>query len=205
MFFLMFKFFKGRHATNLKHHISRVHPEKFAELLKSLKSQSPKIASKDDSAPTPSTSINNKSTCVQETRQLTLEEISKIRINLPKENLYNALVDLVTLNGRPFSIIEDSGLRKIVDPILNGLKIEKSKITPLTIKQMVQEEANEIKRTIALEVKDLLVSLKVDAVTRMDRSFLGINIQYIKESKIVLRTLGLIEIKQRHTGNSLFS
>lgn len=45
-----------------------------------------------------------------------------------------------------------------------------------------------------------MVSIKVDAVTRLDRSFLGINMQYIKNSKIVLRTLGLAELKEKHTG-----
>jgi len=45
-----------------------------------------------------------------------------------------------------------------------------------------------------------MVSIKVDAITRLDRSFLGLNMQYIKNSKIVLRTLGLTELKEKHTG-----
>jgi hypothetical protein len=45
-----------------------------------------------------------------------------------------------------------------------------------------------------------MVSIKIDAVTRLDRSFLGINVQYIKSSKILLRTLGLAELKEKHTG-----
>jgi len=44
--------------------------------------------------------------------------------------------------------------------------------------------------------------MKVDAVTRLDRSFLGINIQYIKGTKIVLRTLALKELREKHIGNT---
>lgn len=44
--------------------------------------------------------------------------------------------------------------------------------------------------------------MKMDAVTRLDRSFLGITIQYIKDTKIVLRTLVLKELREKHTHNT---
>lgn len=46
-----------------------------------------------------------------------------------------------------------------------------------------------------------MISMKVDAVTRLDRSFLGINIQYVQNARITLRTLALKELKEEHTGN----
>ncbi|KAF2892165.1 hypothetical protein ILUMI_14008 [Ignelater luminosus] len=50
-----------------------------------------------------------------------------------------------------------------------------------------------------------MLSLKIDAATRMDRSFLGINVQYIdmEKQKIILKTLALKEIFVRHTAENL--
>jgi len=46
-----------------------------------------------------------------------------------------------------------------------------------------------------------LVSLKVDGVTRHNKSFLGINVQYMLENIMDLRikTLAIFELTQRHT------
>lgn len=46
-------------------------------------------------------------------------------------------------------------------------------------------------------------SLKIDSVTRLNPAFLGI--QFINNDKIVLRTLGLVELKQSHAGMVNFS
>jgi len=50
------------------------------------------------------------------------------------------------------------------------------------------------------EASSRLISLKLDAVTRLNRSFLGVNMQYIVDDSIQLRTLGLIELTESHTG-----
>ena len=52
-------------------------------------------------------------------------------------------------------------------------------------------------------MKDILfklISLKLDAVKRLNRAFLGINIQYIVDDTIILKTIGLIELNESHTG-----
>ncbi|GLV46433.1 hypothetical protein CBL_20772 [Carabus blaptoides fortunei] len=48
-----------------------------------------------------------------------------------------------------------------------------------------------------------MICLKIDAATRLDRSMLGLNIQFIKHGKIMLRTLGIKELKERHTAEYL--
>lgn len=48
-----------------------------------------------------------------------------------------------------------------------------------------------------------LISFKLDAVTWLNRAFLGINIQYIQyivDDSIILKTIGLIELTESHTG-----
>jgi len=65
----------------------------------------------------------------------------------------------------------------------------------------VHEECIVLKNQIINEIQNKLISLKIDAVTRLNRSFLGLNIQYIDNEFIQLRTIGLVELTESHTGN----
>jgi len=44
-----------------------------------------------------------------------------ITINMSEKILLTACVDLMTMNGRPLTMMKDSSFRKIIDPILVGL------------------------------------------------------------------------------------
>lgn len=53
-------------------------------------------------------------------------------------------------------------------------------------------------------MKNIFVSLKIDGVTRHTRrSLLGVNIQYIKDCQIVVKTLAIKELTNRHTADYL--
>ena len=43
----------------------------------------------------------------------------------------------------------------------------------------------------------------MDIADRMGKSVLGINVQYLKQSEIVVRTRGMVEINCKHTGHNL--
>lgn len=47
------------------------------------------------------------------------------------------------------------------------------------------------------------MSIKVDIATRLDRSVMGVNVQFCNEGKIVLRNLCVKELKSRHTGEHI--
>ncbi|KAF2881231.1 hypothetical protein ILUMI_24943 [Ignelater luminosus] len=133
-------------------------------------------------------------------KQRKLEDLYNIKISTSEKLLTNACIELVTVNGRPFSIMDDSGFGKIIEPIIKGLGM-KTGLSSELIKSVMSNEAQLIRKNISDCVKDKLISLNVDAVTRLDRSFLGINIQFVENSKIHLKTIGLVELKESHTGN----
>ncbi|XP_022170580.1 uncharacterized protein LOC111033930, partial [Myzus persicae] len=114
------------------------------------------------------------------------------------KDIIDACVELVTVNGRPFSMLNDLGLRKILDPVLNGVK-NSVVINSESIRKYLHEECDQIKKTIMKDIHFKLISLKLDAVTRLNRAFLGINIQYIVDDSIILKTIGLIELTESHT------
>lgn len=129
-----------------------------------------------------------------------------IRIKMTSNTLISGLRELVTVNGRAFSIVNDSGLRKIIDPILEALP-GNLVVNMDNIKKKVHEKAEEIKKEISNDSKDKLVSLKIDGVKARGRCFVGINLQYINESsnglKIVIRNLCTLEVFQSQTGKYL--
>ncbi|XP_073841362.1 uncharacterized protein [Musca autumnalis] len=60
-----------------------------------------------------------------------------------------------------------------------------------------------IKTEISNDLKGILFSLKMDVATRLDLSMLGINVQYIKHGKIVVKTLAIKELRSSHTSEYL--
>lgn len=123
-----------------------------------------------------------------------------ITVHLTKEIVWNGCIELCSANGRPFKIVNDSGFRKILDPILEALDMQ---INEHNIRNGVLKTAEHVKNTIIQEIKGKMLSLKLDGVTNNNRSFLGINLQFIENGRIHLRTLATREMFERHTGENL--
>lgn len=99
--------FKGNHGTNLKRHL-QIHHELYEEYLlneleKSAECHTPvkkRVAGMD------------------------LYQFIKpsIKVKTDMKKLINSCIELITVNGRPYSLLDDSGFRNIIDPILNGIQ-----------------------------------------------------------------------------------
>ncbi|XP_065318845.1 uncharacterized protein LOC135926842 [Gordionus sp. m RMFG-2023] len=79
----------------------------------------------------------------------------------------SSILELVTVNGRPLSIIEDSGFQRIINPLLSGLNLV---INKENLSRTINKTAQSIRDKISREVEGKLISLKVDAVQRLDRA-----------------------------------
>lgn len=121
---------------------------------------------------------------------------------MTKQNVIDACVELVTINGRPFTLIEDSGFKKLLEPILEGFN-DKFSINSQNVRNQISPTAQRVRQEITNIVKNRLLSLKMDCVTRHDRSILGFNIQIIHDDALILKTLAMVELKIKHTGENL--
>lgn len=127
--------------------------------------------------------------------------IKRVRI------LQNA-VEIVSVNGRPFNYLLDSGyqagiknkLKKLDDA---GMGINFSNKNLYEVKDRLSEMAEKVRNKIRNELKGKIVSLMVDIGTKNRRSILGIGIQYVFDGKLRVRSLGMIELKESHTGTYL--
>ncbi|KAL5246159.1 hypothetical protein ACI65C_013567 [Semiaphis heraclei] len=183
---------KGKHGSNLEKHIFAYHKTQYVEL------QNAKSNTSD-------TSISNSATA--EKLMTNFMKKQCITINMSEQILLTACVELVTMNGRPLTMMKDSGFRKIIDPILVGLGSQANciNINEHNIKKHISDTASNIISTITQDMDNKLVSLKVDGVTRHNKSFLGINVQYMLGNTMDLRikTLAIFELTQQNTDNDL--
>ena len=76
-----------------------------------------------------------------------------VKIKTSREEIKNACMELVTTNGRPLSLLQDSGFRKIIDPICNALD-PPLKITRKNIRHDIISRANSIRQNLKASLKD---------------------------------------------------
>ena len=149
-------------------------------------------------------------------------EVKIIRLEMSENFVKRACVELVTVNGRPFNMMQDSGFVKIVKPITDALGGGFT-INPENTRDQVKLDAIQIRNKIKNEVLGKMISVKVDCATRLNRSVYAVNFQFIRYSslnvlslcyqysivynyrdgKIKLRTMAMRELFDRHTGIDL--
>lgn len=116
--------------------------------------------------------------------------------------------EAVSVNGRPFELLHDSSYRKQIQRTLDelmaaklGLNLSDHNLT--VVKEHLSKTANNVRQKIQTEVKNRPLSLLVDIVTKHKRSILGISVQYALNGDLKVRSIGFIELSERHTGKYL--
>ncbi|XP_021709861.1 uncharacterized protein LOC110679476 [Aedes aegypti] len=124
-----------------------------------------------------------------------------ITIRMTVQRLLGGIVKMVTIHGLPFEATEWEGFQEVVGPLLKAYNLT---INRHNITKYVSKAAEGINFMISQELKGKMFSLKLDIVSKMYRSMLGINCQYINNSGVVVkRNLGIIELHNRHTSQNL--
>lgn len=124
------------------------------------------------------------------------------------EKLYDAFVELVSKNGRPFNITSDSGMRCIIDPIIEGITKsagEKITINEVVVKEKLHEACEHVKNKIRAEVQNKPLALMLDIATKHNRSILGINVRFYNGKSFVTRTIGMQLLTKRHAAPDIYA
>ena len=114
-------------------------------------------------------------------------------------------VELVSVNGRCFRNLNDSGILSMNEDVLRELKSAGREFHlndphSKEVKDNLNRIAQKIQEKISKEVESRGISLLVDIVTKRGRSIFGVSIQFILDGKVVTRSVGMIHLKKRHTG-----
>lgn len=162
--------------SNLKRHLKDNHPKQFFEL-----GLDPDEETLDDSGPSP-------------------KKMVKISVEIDTNFFTRACVKMVTSGGLPLSVFEKPGICEILAKIQDALKI---KLNRNNMPSKVKYTADQFKKRITEDLKNKFVCIKLDSATRKGRSILGVNAQYLKDTKMTVRTLGMIDIKVAQTAENI--
>ncbi|KAL5233767.1 hypothetical protein ACI65C_001177 [Semiaphis heraclei] len=189
----------GSHSGNLENHVKVFHKDEYLLLLKEKERLTGSKLKRDGCF---NSTVSKKQKVGPLDNMIIVTKKTLSNVSLSKQKLIEACVQLVTINGRPFTLMEDSGFKMIIDPLLDAIGGD-FRINSRNIRNHVKEHAYDIVKNIKLDVYKRLVSLKVDCVTRLNRSIIGVNVQYIKDDKLNIKTLGMTELSEKHTSEYL--
>lgn len=129
----------------------------------------------------------------------------EIRVKVNKSQIENAVVDLVTKHALPLRIVEYPAFMKLLQPYQIALKNKgiELNVTKHHIRDLIKERAELIKNTIRSEVKHKMVNVLVDIASRYNRSIFGVNMSYMKDGEVIVRTIGMHSLHMAHTARNL--
>lgn len=113
---------------------------------------------------------------------------------------------MITINGRPFTAIDDIGFRFFLDPILHNLKLHGNSLSVSndSLKRYIDEYDDKIIYEIKLQTAEKLISLEYDLCTKFDRQFIGIVIHYFWKNERKSRLISIRRIENSATSVILF-
>lgn len=126
-----------------------------------------------------------------------------ISVKCSQRDIEDSAVCLVTVDGRPFAAVEDTGYQALLQPLIRGMNLGNYAMNRHKVRNLVEEYAERMRKEIAEFLSKKKISLKVDCATKNRRSFLGINSQVRKNGKLFCINLAVRELKERHTSENL--
>lgn len=131
------------------------------------------------------------------------------KYDLAKKRLQmiQSFAEIVTVNGRPFEYLCDSGFRRLTQKDLDelaagGMPIHFSNHYQ-ELKKYIAHLADEIQSEIKKDFQERFVCILMDIGTKNNKSMLGISGQCMIDDKVRLHSLGVMPLDSSHTASYL--
>lgn len=129
-------------------------------------------------------------------------------LRIKRLKLLQSCVRMVTIDQEPFALLQKKGFSGIIANKLRkfaeaGIPLNLSDPNLTVVKDNIHKAAERIRSKIKNEMKGRFLSLMADGVTKRNRSFLGIGVQYVQNGSLKIRSLGLEKLDEAHTGKYL--
>lgn len=121
--------------------------------------------------------------------------------------ILQCFTECVTVNGRPFNWLLDSGFQRAIKRDMVYLETSGVGIC-LTdnfaeVKEYINRVASDVREKIKSEVAGKMVSVLTDITTKNRRAILGVSMKYMHNDTLRKRAVGMIQLNQSHTGEHL--
>lgn len=119
-------------------------------------------------------------------------------------------VEFVAVNGKPFTLLNTSGMKKLLENDYQSLKIggfASGLRSPhfRSIKNHIKYLCSVIMEKIKAETDGAAISVMADGATKYGRSILGLSIQYMHHGQLKIRTVGMINMTESQTAENLMN
>ncbi|KAL4091294.1 hypothetical protein QTP88_026003 [Uroleucon formosanum] len=173
----------GNHLGNLKRHLKVFHKVEYQQIL---------LEAADEFSTDTTNSVSMSSTS-SNSPDLFSPTQKRCRENRKRLNKTSAVIDgcieMVTVNGRPLRIMEDSSFRKIVGPIFRSFGFT---MNADVVRDHICNRASLLLKAITDQLKNKFFCIKMDTATRLGRTIHG---------KIIIRNLATAEIYEITSNN----
>lgn len=129
-----------------------------------------------------------------------IDEIQRLQI-MALELKFDA-IELVTVNGQAFALLNASAMKGFYKDKLEELRVKRFHISlnRSTIASNVDEISSEIIEVLKGEMHNRNICLMLDTCTKGSLSVLSINARFVNDDdEIITRSLGIFELTHRHT------
>lgn len=125
-----------------------------------------------------------------------------LKIRMSPATVFRSYVHSLTLDGRPLAIVNDGGMRMLLNPILKAFDDAKTHLdlSIPNVKKYLTKYTQAVKDEISKEIANSIIHVKLDLASRQRKSILGINVQFMKDGEIVVRTLSMMQTHSSHNG-----
>ncbi|KAL4084788.1 hypothetical protein QTP88_027691 [Uroleucon formosanum] len=131
--------------------------------------------------------LNSTLLYVRSNNMLSAEKTKNVLIK--HRAVIDGCIEMVTVNGRPLRIMEDSGFRKIVDPIFRSFGFT---MNAGVVRDHICNRASLVRKAITDQLKNNYFCIKMDTATRPGRIIHG---------KIIIRNPATAEIYETTSNN----
>lgn len=137
-----------------------------------------------------------------------MSTLNKKTLAIAKLKKLQQFTEIVTINGRPFKALSDTGFVKSQEDNLaelqkHGYGISLKDKSCAEVKSYISKTALKVKSHIRNEINGTLVSMMLDIASKHNESFLGIDIRFVSKGVISERTIGMIPLIDRHSAEYL--
>lgn len=133
-------------------------------------------------------------------------EVSEKKQNeLEAFNAVQDAIEMVTINGYPFAMLNASGMQGFIKSRLQSIRTGGHSvfINRYEIVKQVAATSQLIKDRFESELKGKTISLMFDVCTIATLSMLGVHAVFMQGEEVIVRSLGTIQIEKRHTSVNL--
>lgn len=116
------------------------------------------------------------------------------------EEFKRTCVEMIATEACAYRLMDRPTFKRLVKPYEQSFKVT---VNSKNAKVWVREDAENIRQLIGNELKDSMISIKLDLASRFGHSVLGVNAQIVTKAKIVVRTLGMVGMNRRHTAANI--